>query len=691
RQRVRTNPDRSWHPMSSFTFLPFGAKVCPSFLPTKACNRTVALSRTNLVDRPLSQLMEGAPAQGKGPNWTEPANTARPCAGPAGSPSWPSVPPKGFRPVTRRVKHAQFEAREACGGRTRHLPADLTTPGHEGEDSVREPPADNGRRGEEKISLLRPMLRRAPATSNADALNAVPANREDLHSMLEIFLGRKIDSGKFDLWSNRFFTLARSLNWSSRAVCNRASWRARTNSQRTSATYACHDGDPAGPAQGRAVLAGSVQLGPLPCAGAPSISGDNGRSTYEVGATQRNSSITCFMEEHHEHMWPPQLPPQYPNVHLRFGRSSSMADPKSNLPWTPSSSALSRPRSQPIGSTWIDQSIGHLATDRDPSATAKSHSSLDAASGYSKDLGFYLYFEWPKEVRHNTLRFVAKYKTDSGDLVSINDFPDLKHLRRFQPRQEPHHGLLRRVPCSGRNTYLEAHNRKYSSRFYINDMDQLFVARKIDYRYKHDPLGVILNALDNYEKVPDDRRNMITDEMMHFLYRQAATAHRDSLPKALFDWILLGRYTGFRRSEWCQTRMFSYQRLDDWPGRQPAEAFIKADFVFLDKRKRRLTTSETRNRNGVRYVKINGATRRERGPRASKKSFSPATQPSPVYAATRRPQHCGTRWLPQQRPGPRADRCVPVQHWTSHLHHRLQCQQPTPPLFSAQSPQDSPR
>ncbi|EJK59687.1 hypothetical protein THAOC_20056, partial [Thalassiosira oceanica] len=46
-------------------------------------------------------------------------------------------------------------------------------------------------------SLLRPMLRRAPATSNADALDAVPANR-----------------------------------------FARASWRARTNSQRTSATYA---------------------------------------------------------------------------------------------------------------------------------------------------------------------------------------------------------------------------------------------------------------------------------------------------------------------------------------------------------------------------------------------------------------------------------------------------------------------
>ncbi|EJK50463.1 hypothetical protein THAOC_30563, partial [Thalassiosira oceanica] len=39
--------------------VPVGEKVCPSFLPTKACNRTVALSRTNLVDRTLARQMEG--------------------------------------------------------------------------------------------------------------------------------------------------------------------------------------------------------------------------------------------------------------------------------------------------------------------------------------------------------------------------------------------------------------------------------------------------------------------------------------------------------------------------------------------------------------------------------------------------------------------------------------------------------
>lgn len=102
------------------------------------------------------------------------------------------------------------------------------------------------RRGKRK-SLLRPMLRRKPTTSNADELDAVPASaegtplhwtpflsvgskREDLQSMLEIFLGRSIDSRKFDLWSNCFFSLAHSTGrheWFART-----SWHARTTHNR---------------------------------------------------------------------------------------------------------------------------------------------------------------------------------------------------------------------------------------------------------------------------------------------------------------------------------------------------------------------------------------------------------------------------------------------------------------------------
>ena len=95
--------------------------------------------------------------------------------------------------------------------------------------------------------MLPPMLRRKPTTSNADELDAVPASaegtplhwtpflsvgskREDLQSMLEIFLGRSIDSRKFDLWSNCFFSLAHSTGrheWFART-----SWHARTTHNR---------------------------------------------------------------------------------------------------------------------------------------------------------------------------------------------------------------------------------------------------------------------------------------------------------------------------------------------------------------------------------------------------------------------------------------------------------------------------
>ncbi|EJK67426.1 hypothetical protein THAOC_11541, partial [Thalassiosira oceanica] len=66
---------------------------------------------------------------------------------------------------------------------------------------------------------------------------SVGSKRKDLQSMLEIFLGRKIDSGKFDFCGVEPLLLARSLNWSSRAVCSCLVARPH-HSQQTSATYA---------------------------------------------------------------------------------------------------------------------------------------------------------------------------------------------------------------------------------------------------------------------------------------------------------------------------------------------------------------------------------------------------------------------------------------------------------------------
>ncbi|EJK46946.1 hypothetical protein THAOC_34365, partial [Thalassiosira oceanica] len=61
-----------------------------------------------------------------------------------------------------------------------------------------------------------------------------------------------------------------------------------------------NDGDPAGPAQGRAVLAFPGPVGPLAfwralCWGPFHLLGQ--RSVHEVGATQRNGSITCFSRQ----------------------------------------------------------------------------------------------------------------------------------------------------------------------------------------------------------------------------------------------------------------------------------------------------------------------------------------------------------------------------------------------------------
>ena len=65
---------------------------------------------------------------------------------------------------------------------------------------------------------------------------SVGSKREDLQSMLEIFLGRKIDA-ETSICGVEPLLLARSLNWSSRAVCSCLVACAH-HSQQTSATYA---------------------------------------------------------------------------------------------------------------------------------------------------------------------------------------------------------------------------------------------------------------------------------------------------------------------------------------------------------------------------------------------------------------------------------------------------------------------
>ena len=61
--------------------------------------------------------------------------------------------------------------------------------------------------------------------------------------------------------------------------------------------------------------------------------------------------------------------------------------------------------------------IGHLIR-RDPSSTAWSDSCLYAAGGFSVDMGFWWYIEWPPEVHKHTL--IYRRNNKDGKLVSIN-------------------------------------------------------------------------------------------------------------------------------------------------------------------------------------------------------------------------------------------------------------------------------
>ena len=72
-----------------------------------------------------------------------------------------------------------------------------------------------------------------------------------------------------------------------------------------------------------------------------------------------------------------------------------------------------------LSSGWIDiwRPMRHLIK-RTPSGIGYSDSCLHAAGGYSIDMGFWWYIEWPKIIQKSTLKFV--FNDDNGNLVSIN-------------------------------------------------------------------------------------------------------------------------------------------------------------------------------------------------------------------------------------------------------------------------------
>ena len=159
------------------------------------------------------------------------------------------------------------------------------------------------------------------------------------------------------------------------------------------------------------------------------------------------------------------------------------------------------------------------------------------------------------------------------------------------------------IAASTVKEYFRAYEKLFDGRTYINKKG---IEVPIPYRFKKDYISLILTALDKYEGVKD-RCNMITDRMMHLLHKHTKQQPENSLPRALFDWIVVGRYTGASRAEWCQKSQTTFQTIRDvlpeWPTDE-AQAFLAKDFVFLDRHGRRLSKREARRGTKVHYVVI---------------------------------------------------------------------------------------
>jgi hypothetical protein len=97
------------------------------------------------------------------------------------------------------------------------------------------------------------------------------------------------------------------------------------------------------------------------------------------------------------------------------------------------------------------------------------------------------------------------------------------------------------------------------------------------------------NTIKKIEAVPK-RKEMISDSMFHYIAKLASRAFEDSLVRAVTYWIVLGCYTGFRKSEWCSDNHDTYATINDpnWGDRPNALPTIVEDFSFATATGRRI-------------------------------------------------------------------------------------------------------
>ena len=142
---------------------------------------------------------------------------------------------------------------------------------------------------------------------------------------------------------------------------------------------------------------------------------------------------------------------------------------------------------------------------------------------------------------------------------------------------------------------------------YIQAAKKLYTDRNFPHPQavvKEDLVKPLLQAVKSHEKITN-RKEMIYDNMLAHMLKACRLASPDSLDAALLDWIILGRVTGARRSEWCQesqtVEMTTPNLAHDSP--EP-RAFILEDFEFFDSSERRLYDIASAPLSTIDYVRI---------------------------------------------------------------------------------------
>ena len=130
---------------------------------------------------------------------------------------------------------------------------------------------------------------------------------------------------------------------------------------------------------------------------------------------------------------------------------------------------------------------------------------------------------------------------------------------------------------------------------YVNAAQKFFTDRRLPdptAGVTDDLVTPLLNAVKSYEKQPN-RKEMIYDNMLAHMLKICRLSPPHSLDSALLDWIILGRFTGARLSEWAQEQSKTIKMTIPNLAHELPEpkAFIFDDFEFFDSSSLRVSTT----------------------------------------------------------------------------------------------------